>query len=61
MLEPIQRLAREAIQTVAKANGYTYVFNAEALLVSPASDDILPLVKKHLKIGDAAPAAAPKK
>ena len=61
MFEPIQKIAREAIQTVAKANGYTYVFNAEALLVSPASDDILPLVKKHLKIGDAVPASAPKK
>jgi outer membrane protein len=61
MFEPVQRIAREAIQTVAKANGYEYVFSAEALLVSPASDDILPLVKKYLKIGDAAPAAAPKK
>jgi outer membrane protein len=61
MFEPVQRIAREAIQTVAKANGYEYVFSAEAVLVSPASDDILPLVKKYLKIGDAAPAAAPKK
>lgn len=55
MFEPIQKIAREAIQTVAKANGYSYVFSAEALLVSPPSDDILPLVKKHLKIGDGAP------
>ena len=61
MFEPIQKIAREAIQIVAKANGYSYVFNSEALLVSPASDDILPLVRKHLKIGDAVPAAAPKK
>ncbi|MFN9710230.1 MAG: OmpH family outer membrane protein [Bacteroidota bacterium] len=61
MFEPIQKIAREAIQSVAKANGYGYVFNSEALLVSPAADDILPLVKKYLKIGDAAPAAAPKK
>jgi outer membrane protein len=61
IFEPVQRIAKEAIQTVAKANGYDYVFSAEALLVSPPSDDILPLVKKHLKIGDAAPAAAPKK
>jgi outer membrane protein len=61
MFEPIQKIAKEAIQTVAKANGYTYVFNGEALLVSPPSDDILPLVKKHLKIGESAPAAAPKK
>ncbi len=61
IFEPVQRIAKEAIQTVAKANGYDYVFSAEALLVSPASDDILPLVKKHLKIGEATPAAAPKK
>jgi outer membrane protein len=61
MFEPIQRIAREAIQAVAKANGYEYIFNAEALLVSPPADDILPLVKKYLKIGDGAPAAAPKK
>ena len=61
MFEPIQKIAKEAIQTVAKANGYSYVFNGEALLVSPPSDDILPLVKKHLKIGESAPAAAPKK
>ncbi|MBU6159274.1 MAG: OmpH family outer membrane protein [Bacteroidetes bacterium] len=52
MLEPIQRIAREAIQAVAKEKGYTYVFNAESLLVSPDSDDILPLVKKYLKIAD---------
>lgn len=61
LFQPVQKIAREAIQAVAKANGYSYVFTAEALLVSPAADDILPLVKKHLKIGDAAPAAAPKK
>jgi outer membrane protein len=61
MFEPVQKIAKEAIQTVAKANGYTYVFNGEALLVSPPSDDILPLVKKHLKIGESAPAPAPKK
>jgi outer membrane protein len=59
MLEPIQRIAREAIQAVAKEKGYTYVFNAESLLVSPSSDDILPLVKKYLKIADAP--ATPKK
>lgn len=60
LFEPVQRMAREAIQTVAKANGYTYVFSADALLVSPPGDDLLPLVKKHLKIPDA-PAPAPKK
>ncbi|HMO34220.1 MAG TPA: OmpH family outer membrane protein [Lacibacter sp.] len=60
MFEPLQRIAREAITAVAKANGYAYVFSEEALLVSPPGDDLLPLVKKHLKIPDAPP-AAPKK
>ncbi|MBX9783011.1 MAG: OmpH family outer membrane protein [Chitinophagaceae bacterium] len=55
LYEPIRRIVTEAIQAVAKTNGYTYVFAAEALYVSPASDDILPLVKKYLKIPDAPP------
>jgi outer membrane protein len=53
LFQPVQKIAKEAIQVVAKANGYSYIFSAEALLVSPPADDILPLVKKHLKIGDA--------
>lgn len=54
---PVQKMALDAIQTVAKANGYTYVFSRDALLVVPTSDDLLPLVKKHLKIADAPPTA----
>ncbi|MFZ9718054.1 MAG: OmpH family outer membrane protein [Chitinophagaceae bacterium] len=54
---PVQKLAIDAIQAVAKANGYAYVFSRDALLVVPASDDLLPLVKKYLKITDTAPAA----
>lgn len=50
---PVQKAALDAIQAVAKANGYAYVFTAEALLVSPPTEDILPLVKKFLKITDA--------
>jgi outer membrane protein len=53
LFQPVQKIAREAIQAVAKTNGYSYIFSAEALLVSPPADDILPLVKKYLKIGDA--------
>ena len=45
---PIQKKALEAVQAVAKENGYTYIFVKEALLVSPPSDDIAPLVKKKL-------------
>lgn len=57
---PVQKIALEAIQAVAKANGYAYVFTREALIVVPASDDLLPLVKKYLKIPET-PAVAPKK
>ena len=60
MFSPVEQAAVAAIETVAKANGYTYVFSREALLVAPPADDLLPLVKKFLKIPDQAP-AAPKK
>jgi outer membrane protein len=52
LFTPIQKIAREAIQSVAKANGYAYVFTSDALLVAPPTDDILSLVKKFLKIPD---------
>ena len=47
-MAPIQKKAIEAIQTVAKENGYAYVISKDQLLVSPPADDILPLVKKKL-------------
>jgi len=50
LMAPIQRKASEIVQTVAKENGYTYVFLKDALLVSPPADDILPLVKKKLSL-----------
>jgi len=46
--EPLQKKALDAVQAVAKENGYSYVFVKEALLVAPPSDDIAPLVKKKL-------------
>ena len=49
---PVQKAAIDAITAVAKANGYVYVFTREALLVVPTTDDLLPLVKKFLKIPD---------
>ena len=48
LLAPIQKKALEAIQTVAKENGYAYVISKDQLLVSPPADDLLPLVKKKL-------------
>jgi outer membrane protein len=50
LMAPIQRKASEIVQSVAKENGYTYVFLKDALLVSPPADDILPLVKKKLNL-----------
>ena len=49
-LAPIYRKVLEAINTVAKETGYTYVYNKEALLVAPTGDDILPLVAKKLNV-----------
>jgi outer membrane protein len=63
LLEPLYKKAVDAIQTVAKENGYVYVYTKDALLVAPPADDLLPLVAKKLKLtlptGNAAnPAAA---
>jgi outer membrane protein len=66
LLEPIYAKAIQAIQAVAKENGYSYVYTKDALLVAPPADDILPLVAKKLnltvpgapKAGTTPPAAA---
>lgn len=50
LLEPIYRKVFDAVQTVAKEKGYTYVYSQEALLVAPPSDNILPLVAEKLKV-----------
>jgi outer membrane protein len=50
LMAPIQKKAADVVQTVAKENGYTYVFLKDALLVSPPADDLLPLVKKKLNL-----------
>ncbi|MEO8771374.1 MAG: OmpH family outer membrane protein [Ferruginibacter sp.] len=49
---PIRQKALEAIQAVAKENGYGYVFEINSLLVYPPSDNIIGLVKKKLNIRD---------
>jgi outer membrane protein len=46
LLAPLQKKTLDLIQQVAKENGYTHVFNREALLVVPTGDDLLPLIKK---------------
>lgn len=50
LLGPINKKAYEAVQAIAKENGYGYIFEKEALLVAPPGDDILPLVAKKLNI-----------
>ncbi|MBO7540432.1 MAG: OmpH family outer membrane protein [Bacteroidales bacterium] len=44
---PIQEKINNTIAKVAKANGYTYIFNSEATFYE-GGDDVLPLVKKEM-------------
>jgi outer membrane protein len=55
-LAPIREKAFNAISAVAKEGGYTYIFNEDNLLIKPAGDNILALVKA--KLGIAAPKPA---
>lgn len=53
LFQPIMDKAQSAIEKVAKANGFTYVFDLGAggvVYFSDQSVDILPLVKKELGI-----------
>jgi outer membrane protein len=45
---PIQKKLQDAIEAVAKENGYTYIMPKEALIVMPPGNDIGPLVIKKL-------------
>ena len=59
-IAPLKDKAFEAIKAVAKESGYAYVLDNNSVLVGPAGDDILPLVKKKLGIKDT-PVTAPVK
>lgn len=50
LFAPIREKAINAINATAKENGYGYVFNDETLLVKPAGDNIINLVKAKLGI-----------
>lgn len=52
LLQPIIDKAKAAIEKVAKANDYTYIFDAGlgVLLFSDPTEDIMPLVKVELGI-----------
>jgi outer membrane protein len=58
-IAPVRTKAMDAIKTVAKEKGYTFVLDdaASVLLVMPPADDLLPFVKTKLGIKDPAPAA----
>ena len=50
LLVPIYAKVQDAIKAVAKEGGYTYVYRAEALIVAPPADDLLPAVAKKLNL-----------
>jgi len=52
LLQPIINKAKNAIDAVAKENGFAYIFDEAvgSLLYSAGGEDILPLVKKKLGI-----------
>ena len=52
LLQPMIERARDAINSVAKENGYSYILNTTQgmVLYSDPSDDILPMVKAKIGI-----------
>lgn len=50
LIAPIQKKLQDAIEAVAKENGYTYIFRREDLLVAPEAGNISPLVMKKLNL-----------
>lgn len=50
LAKPYQDAIQDAINKVAKANGYAYIFDTKILLYYGSGDDITPLVKKELGI-----------
>jgi outer membrane protein len=56
LYNPIYKKALDAIQNVAKENGYSFVFERESVLVGPPADNLITLVSK--KLGIKAPPAS---
>lgn len=50
LLEPIQKKVMDAIKEVAKANGYTYIFDVSTQLYNSESDDLTDKVKEKLGV-----------
>ena len=57
LVAPLQKKLQDAIEAVAKENGYTYVLPRQALIVMPPANDLGPLVMKKLGLKEP---AAPK-
>jgi len=58
---PIQKKLQDAIEAVAKENGYTYIMPKEALIVMPPGNDIGPLVIKKLGLKQPSTSTTPAK
>ncbi len=54
LIEPIMKKVQDAIATVAKENGYSYVLDETSLLYFAESDDLNDKVKKYLGITETA-------
>jgi outer membrane protein len=50
LIEPVENKVNQAIKDVAKEGGYIYIFEKGTLHFSNESNNILPLVKKKLKL-----------
>lgn len=50
LLSPVYQRIYNAINQVAKENGYGFVYKEEALLVAPPGDNLLPMVAKKLNV-----------
>ncbi|MGZ5218643.1 MAG: OmpH family outer membrane protein [Chitinophagaceae bacterium] len=50
LLAPVMRKIQDAIQSVAKEKGYTYVLSRESIIVAPDADNMLQAVAKKLNI-----------
>jgi outer membrane protein len=60
-IAPLRTKALDAIKSVAKKNGYSYILDVNSVIVGPPGDDVLALVKKELGIKEepAVPAKKP--
>ena len=60
-IAPLRTKALDAIKSVAKKNGYSYILDVNSVIVGPPGDDVLSLVKKEMGIKEAPAAPAPVK